>query len=88
MSDGKSLEILKIPKPARTPCPACPRPSFVWQCIKFCNKLFVAGGLVYYTHHNGVWGSPEESRDFVKNLSNHIRIMSPYYIEAFIWREK
>jgi hypothetical protein len=90
MSDSKLLQVSKSPKAQQVPCPCppYPRPSYVWRSIKFCNKLFIAGGLVYYTHRAGVWGSPEESLDFFHNLSDHVRVLTPYYIAAFVWGEK
>lgn len=88
MSDKKLLLDSKTPKAPSGPCPRCLRPSYVWRSITFCNKLFFAGGLAYYTHRAGVWGSPEESLDFVKNISDHVRVLTPYYIAAFVWGDK
>lgn len=69
-------------------CPPCPKPSLLWRSLRFGNKLLVAGCLVYYTGSRGAWGTPEESLEFVSNISEHIRILLPYHISSFIWDDK
>lgn len=89
--DTKKLNQVAIitadaPKNPYKPCQ--PKTPFVWRYLKFGNKLFVAGSLLYYTHVHGAWGTPEQSLEFIAKLSDHLQVFTPYHIAALIWPEQ
>lgn len=73
------------PEPKRIPKVPFKLPMF-WRSFRFANKLLCAGSLVYYTYHQGAWGTPEESLEFVDKFSEHVKIfkdhLTPYHIAA------
>lgn len=71
--------------PPCKPCRFCKDTPFWLRSLKFGNKLFIAGSLVYYTGAYGAWGTPDESYHFVNHLYSHFRYMLPYHISAIFW---
>jgi hypothetical protein len=66
-------------------CPRCRKEPFFWRSMKQVNKAVFTGTLVYYTAKQGAWGTPEESREFLNKLREHIRFIIPFHISNFFW---
>ena len=69
-------------------CIPCQKASIMWRSFKFCNKIFLAGSLLYYTSRNGAWGTQEESLEFANKFWSHVQILSPVYIAALIFPDE
>lgn len=91
-SVNKTATAAQISTQQKVRCPPCHKPSTLLRTVRFCNKAFITGYLIYYTGHHGAWGTPEESLQFVKELSNHVqyltRTLTPLPIRTFIFPDK
>lgn len=93
MEPTKALQIFRATNINRQkypckPCAPCPKKPIVWRTLKFCNKVFVAGSLIYYTGKHGAWGSQDQSAQFMRDLNIHLRNLMPLYIVSIIWGDK
>lgn len=90
--DSKNLKTESISKEmiiSRHRCPPCPQQlPFFWRSFRFANKALFAGSLIYYTYRHGAWGTPEESRNFINKMTQHLHKLVPYHIAAFIWDDE
>lgn len=69
-----------IVKPCE-PCKPCTKDSLPWRIFGVFNKTLFAACLIHYTLMHNAFGTPEQSRLFIKDIEHHLEAVIPFHFK-------